>query len=389
MRSSQILIRLSDKEKQAVESVAEQAGQPVSSWARSILMEKVPSAQTDFVPRPEPVFPHPSNAGNLLSFFCGPGGLDLGFQWAGFNTSVAIDIDAECVNTFNHNHKENKAHKQDIRELTLSKLDELHGSPIAPIGVIGGPPCQSFSYSNVHQKDDDPRHSLPSAYAKLLKEINKERGIGFFVFENVPGLLSQKHIEKFEKFKKEFARAGFKLNVVPLDAVDYGVPQVRPRIFIVGINQKMFKGKTWTPPTPISVSIASVKDAIGDLPDPLFNNERDGVRAPCHPNHFCMVPRSDKFANGNMKEGTVKGRCFRVLAWNEPSWTVAYGNREVHVHPNGKRRLSMFEALRLQSFPDRYQLTGNLSAQVRLVSEAVPPMLAYHIAASIRSSLGI
>ena len=83
------------------------------------------------------------------------------------------------------------------------------------------------------------------------------------------------------------------------------------------------------------------------------------------------------------------GRSFRVLSWNEPSWTVAYGHREVHVHPNGNRRLSIYEAMLLQSFPKSYKLTGNISNQVRLISEAVPPKLAFCIAKSIRSCLGI
>ncbi len=102
-----------------------------------------------------------------------------------------------------------------------------------------------------------------------------------------------------------------------------------------------------------------------------------------------MVPRSEKFSNGIMEQGRVIGRGFRVLSWDEPSWTVAYGHREVHIHLNGKRRLSIYEAMLLQSFPESFRLTGNISAQIRLVSEAVSPRLAWHIALSIRDCLGI
>lgn len=389
MRTSQILIRVSEQEKQAMTIVARDAGKPVSSWARQALVEQVAVQGENFQLRPDPVFPKVSPGGQLLSLFCGPGGLDLGFKWAGFDTAIAIDIDSDCVATFNRNNPGQKAYQKDIRTLSLESLEELHGGELKPVGVIGGPPCQSFSYSNVHQTADDPRHSLPSVYARLLKEINKKRGIGFFVFENVLGLLSRKHIDKFKKFEKEFAAAGFIVKAVQLDAVDFGVPQVRPRVFIVGINKEIHENTIWTPPLPVTNKHETVKMAIGGLPEPFFNNQRDGLSVPCHPNHYCMVPRSSKFENGNMQPGTVKGRCFRVLSWDDPSWTVAYGNREVHIHPNGKRRLSMFEALRLQSFPDSYVLTGNLTAQVRLVSEAVPPLMAYHIASSIRSSLGI
>lgn len=81
------------------------------------------------------------------------------------------------------------------------------------------------------------------------------------------------------------------------------------------------------------------------------------------------------------------GRSFRTLSWDKPSWTVAYGHREVHVHPDGHRRLSVYEAMLLQTFPKSYRLTGNISAQIRLVSEAVPVRLAWHIALSIKRSL--
>lgn len=96
-----------------------------------------------------------------------------------------------------------------------------------------------------------------------------------------------------------------------------------------------------------------------------------------------MKPRSEKFFNGFLKEGDVKGRPFRVLEWGKPSWTVAYGHREVHIHPTGKRRLSIYEAMLLQGFPPKYVFKGTLSDQVRLVSDAVPPPLARALAESV------
>jgi len=101
-----------------------------------------------------------------------------------------------------------------------------------------------------------------------------------------------------------------------------------------------------------------------------------------------MVPRSDRIFDGSLKEGEIKGRPFRVLKWDAPSWTVAYGHREVHVHPNTKRRLSVYEAMLLQGFPPEYELCGTLSDQIRLVSDAVPPPLAQGLANSIIDVLG-
>jgi DNA (cytosine-5)-methyltransferase 1 len=133
-----------------------------------------------------------------------------------------------------------------------------------------------------------------------------------------------------------------------------------------------------------------VKDAIGHLPEPIHNDR--GLSADSfavHPNHWCLVPRSKKFETAKLEQGQAYGRSFRTLSWNEPSWTVAYGHREVHVHPTGKRRLSIYEAMLLQTFPHEYRLMGNMSAQIRLVSEAVPVKMARRVAESIRASLKI
>jgi len=326
---------------------------------------------------------------NLLSLFCGPGGLDLGFRWAGFHTELAIDVEEEYIKTFKRNHEDSIVKKWDISVVSVQDLDEIVGHPIQPIGVIGGPPCQSFSVSNVHQRDDDPRHQLPEHYALLLQELNERHPISFFVFENVPGLLGKKHIVRYNNFKNLFTEAGFKLYEAKLDALNYGVPQVRERIFIIGINANVHSDTNWEEPPKENIEL-TVRDFIEGLPQPVFNGKGlDPKTFNVHPNHWCMVPRSNKFQNGTLEEGSTRGRSFRVLKWDEPSWTVAYGHREVHVHPNGRRRLSIYEAMLLQSFPDNYEFTGNISSQVNMVSETVPPRLALHIALSIRRCLRI
>lgn len=389
MRSSKLMVRLNSKEKKAFVNKAKNCGLPVATWARLELMRIANNHQTSSAMVCEQEIPYGTPSLGLLSLFCGPGGLDEGFKQAGFKTLVAIDNDKECINTFSHNHPGVKAQVEDITQLTLEKLDNIWGGQLQPIGVIGGPPCQSFSVSNVHQSETDPRHRLPEAYASLLKKLNARHPISFFVFENVPGLLGQKHIHRYENFKRMFEQAGFKLYEQLLDAKNYGVPQERPRIIIVGINVKLYPGKQWAPP-PKENQFKTVADVLEGLPEPVFNAPGlDPETFPEHPNHWCLVPRSVKFKNRRLKQGDMWGRSFRTLTWNKPSWTVAYGHREVHVHPNGHRRLSMYEALLLQTFPKRYRLTGNLSAQIRLVSEAVPPKMAWHIAKSVRESLGI
>ena len=102
-----------------------------------------------------------------------------------------------------------------------------------------------------------------------------------------------------------------------------------------------------------------------------------------------MQPRSPRFTNGTLKEGQITGRPFRVLSWDKPSWTVAYGHREVHVHPSGKRRLSVYEAMMLQGFPEDYELKGTLSDQIRMVSDAVSPPVAFALAKAILRTLDL
>ncbi len=386
MRDEKLLIRLSDTEKTLLDQYAQRQGAMTATWARMMLLRSVrePAPPTQYA-----LYTPTADRPTLLSLFCGAGGLDQGFREAGFRTAVAVDIDNDCVKTFAYNHPHAKVLKRDIRAVTLRELDRLAERRIDPMGVLGGPPCQSFSVSNVHQSNDDPRHRLPEAYASLLRRLNKRKAISFFVFENVPGLLGRKHIHRYNRFKKLFEKAGFAVFEQPLDAKDYGIPQERPRIFIVGINQHLHRGVSWTPPSPESRTI-TVADAIRDLPEPVYNARGlDPDAFAVHPNHWVLVPRSKKFSNGVMKEGEMWGRSFRTLRWDKPSWTVAYGHREVHVHPNGKRRLSIYEAMLLQSFPQNYRLLGNMTAQVSLVSDAVPPRLALRVAQSIRESLRI
>ncbi|GAA5478435.1 hypothetical protein Hhel01_01935 [Haloferula helveola] len=100
-----------------------------------------------------------------------------------------------------------------------------------------------------------------------------------------------------------------------------------------------------------------------------------------------MMPKSAKFTDGSLVQGASWGRSFRVLSWDKPSWTVAYGNREIHIHPSGKRRLSVFEAMLLQGFPQSYRLLGTLSQQIRQVSDCIPMQVGFALAESIRTSI--
>jgi DNA (cytosine-5)-methyltransferase 1 len=326
---------------------------------------------------------------SLISLFCGPGGLDQGFQEAGFITKLAYDSDPAAVATHRHNHPEADALVADLsiidEEMIIEEWNKRSPHEL-PVGVIGGPPCQSFSIANAYQTDNDPRNFLTEHYARLIKNLNRVFQIDFFVFENVPGLLTLKHKDKFERFKMLFQDAGFNIFEGLLEAQYFGVPQKRKRIFIVGINKLTISKFQFCFPKGDTFRKNTVAEAIGALTEPTFFS-RLQAGGEGHPNHWCMVPRSRKFTEGIMGPGRYTGRSFRVLKWDEPSYTVAYGHNEVHVHPEGRRRLSVYEAMLLQGFPRDYVLKGSFTDQIRLVSEAVPPPVARSLARSLSDQL--
>jgi DNA (cytosine-5)-methyltransferase 1 len=327
----------------------------------------------------------------ILSLFSGCGGFDLGFANAGFEVALALDIDPSAVETYNHNHKGNRAEVCDLSatcgEDVIKRLDKKQLSA-PPRGVIGGSPCQSFSSSNVHLKAGDIRHTLPRKYAAILKTLNQHYKLDFFVFENVRGITSQKHLETFGEFKQLFSDAGFSISEGLLDAIKFGVPQRRPRVFVVGFNLARYGDAKFYFPSGSSQqssTSSSVASVLRGLKEPeFFQRDLNARKFPEHPNHWTMQPKSAKFRDGFLKEGQNRGRSFRVLSWNKPSWTVAYGNREIHIHPSGTRRLSVYEAMLLQGFPKNYVLKGNLSEQIRQVSDTVPWQVGEALATAIR-----
>ncbi|NAW67659.1 DNA cytosine methyltransferase, partial [Photobacterium halotolerans] len=176
----------------------------------------------------------------ILSLFSGAGGLDLGFEREGFKVGLAFDIKSSAIDSYNFNREDSHGFVRDVSKLTLEEIDKLVGYEFKPTGVIGGPPCQSFSVSNVNARSDDARHDLPLAYADLLTQLNNRNPIHFFLFENVLGLKSGKHIEKYHNFIAAFELAGFTIQELTLNAADFGVPQDRKRIFIVGLNEAIY-----------------------------------------------------------------------------------------------------------------------------------------------------
>jgi DNA (cytosine-5)-methyltransferase 1 len=325
----------------------------------------------------------------LLSLFCGAGGLDLGFEQAGFEIGLALDRKSDSVKSYNHNRPASAvAHVQDLSAATIADIDAKFGGEFRPAAVIGGPPCQSFSQANVNQREDDVRKALPVKYAELVVALHERSPLDFIVMENVIGLAKQKHVATLIEVERALEKAGLVTRRFVLNAKDHGTPQNRPRLFLVGINESLATKQALSQVTVPIAPGGTVGDTIRRLPEPIrFRRGLDMATAKVHPNHWCMSPRSPKFRqDGGVKPG-VRGRSFKMLDWNLPSIAVAYGHREVNIHPSGHRRLSVYEAMLLQGFPAKYTLIGNLSSQIDQVSEAVPPPLARAVASTIKELL--
>lgn len=322
----------------------------------------------------------------IVSLFSGAGGLDYGFKNLGFPLSIAIDNSSWAIATHQRNFPETKAITADLVKLKASGvLEQLADilTPGEPIGIIGGPPCQGFSRANTSAVAGDPRNKLPALYLDLVTALQAKYDVRFVLFENVLGIRDSKHQVAFQNLLRRFRSAGLHEHVAEYCAVDFGVPQNRRRLIISAFASSEEKAAFLVEGCPTRLT---VRDVIAGLPEPTyFRRDLDPENITPHPNHWTMRPISEKFRVP--PQNIVNNRSFRRIAWDKPSPTVAYGHREIHVHPEGHRRLSIYEAMLLQGFPPEFVLEGPLSAQVEQVSNAVPPPLATALAAATAIAL--
>lgn len=344
---------------------------------------------------------------NTIDLFSGAGGLSYGFSQAGFNILLGIDNDEKALETYRYNHKNAKTicgditkinYEQDIKPILKNKTIDF---------IIGGPPCQGMSLAG-NRNLDDPRNKLYLSYLRILDEV-RPKG---FVIENVPGLLSLFHGEIKNSILKRLRKMDYNVSFNVLKASDYGVPQVRKRVFFVGVR-KDFKN-TFEFPKPKNY-IVTTKMALDDLPplksvDYLGENEQDYATAPNNSYQKIMRMRSKKVYNhiaahhtektrkiismvpdgGNYKDLPIEYRNTRRfhVAWtrfnsNKPAPTIDTGHRH-HFHYKWNRVPTVRESARIQSFPDDFIFLGNKTQQFRQVGNAVPPLLAKAVAESMR-----
>jgi len=318
----------------------------------------------------------------IASFFTGCGGLDLGFEKAGFEVVWANEYDKSIWDTFNHNFPHVPLDKRSIIDIPSSEIPSTDG-------IIGGPPCQSWSEAGAGRGLDDHRGQVFFEYIRAIRDKEPL----FFLAENVSGMLLPRHKKAFEKLLKQFTTLNYNVTYALLNAKNYNVPQDRKRIIIVGYHKKI--GKSFAFPKP-SANLLTLRDAIGDLKAPkpakTFNKTNGDV----------LEISNHEYMTGGFS--TIYMSRNRVRSWDEQSFTIQAGGRHAPIHPRapkmrfieqnerifipGKehlyRRLSVRECARVQTFPDKFILKySNLSDGYKMVGNAVPVEFARILAKEI------
>lgn len=323
---------------------------------------------------------------NVISFFAGAGGLDLGFERAGFDIPWACEYDKNIWDTYRANHPNTYLDTRSITEITMNDL------PQGVDGIIGGPPCQSWSLAGAMNGIEDPRGQLFYDYLRL---INDKQPL-FFVAENVPGMVSSRHIVEFNKIINQFRDCGYRVNYKLLNAWDYGAPQDRKRVIIVGYRNDLNMEFNFDNLTPFDNRLV-LRDAIGDLPEPLpalEKNYTNGKTEGIPNNEYFIGSYSSIFMSRN-----------RIRNWDEASFTIQASGRQAPIHPSSDpmrkvdkdiweftgtnhRRLSVRECARIQGFPDDFIFIYNkLDMGYKMVGNAVPVQLSEVVASQIMADL--
>lgn len=335
-----------------------------------------------------------------IDLFAGAGGMSLGAKLAGIDVKMAVEIEPRTAETYRHNHPETHIFQDDIRKLRKINIPKKNNISV----LFGGPPCQGFSCSNKRtRKMENPQNWLFEDFLRIAKVWNPD----WILYENVKGILDTEKGIFVDLIVKKMKKLGYTPSVGILNAMDYGVPQNRERLFIIG----SFHGEEINFTNPKNKKLVTVWDAISDLPRlqnganknwMVYKNApsssyarklRKGLKI--SPNHLVtkngsyIVDRYKHIPNGGnwrdipktlMKNYKEIERCHTGIyhRLNKFSPSVVIGNfrKTMLVHPTQNRGLSVREAARIQSFCDSYEFKGSIGFQQQQVGNAVPPILA-------------
>ncbi|MFT9817778.1 DNA cytosine methyltransferase [Lysinibacillus sp. NPDC056185] len=348
----------------------------------------------------------------VLDLFSGAGGLSRGFMDAGFNVVLGVDADDAALKTFKANHGDADVMKLDLfnhENLNLI-MDYLNKKEVQIDVLVGGPPCQGYSLAGPREENDD-RNTLYEAMVKFAAMAKPK----VVILENVPGLLTLFQGKGAQRIMDDFGDLGYKMKNKVLYAPEYGVPQIRKRVFFVGVLPEYGEFE-YPKPFVDPENFITCEEAISDLPaleNQIGNEISDYETKPLSMYQEVMRSNADKLNNhlGTLhEEKTVhlismvpEGKNYKSLPspyntmfkYNEaltryhskkPSLTINTGHRS-HFHYKWNRVPTVRESARLQSFPDDFIFYGNKSQQYRQVGNAVPPLLGKAVALQIKKLL--
>lgn len=367
----------------------------------------------------------------LFSFFTGAGFLDLGFEKAGFKTVLANELEPNFCKVYTYARKQMgiPLPDQGLREQDVGKfLDEGEDAALLKksmagarkhydlVGFIGGPPCPDFSVAGKNAGQEGKHGKLSQIYADMICLYKPD----FFVFENVKGLWrTAKHRAFFDAVVQQLKAAGYAVTYRLINSLEYGAPQDRDRIILIGVRKTRLhtgdydKTNMMLKEFPWEKHLVYTRDQIAavDWPDTeaFCEQKRNDASAPAgiikeltceywfekndvthHPNSSdYFMPHAGLEKMRTYAEGDVSRKCYKRLHRWRYSPTVAYGNNEVHLHPYHARRLSVAEALALQSLPREYEMPTDvpLSFKFKTIGNGVPFLAANGIAKTLKAFL--
>lgn len=347
----------------------------------------------------------------VYSFFSGVGFLDLGFENAGFDIIFVNEKNERFLKAYQYARRNNEHiprlgySTDDVRTfLSDEKWNEAfpgyRNQKNNLIGFIGGPPCPDFSTAGKNKGELGVNGQLTDVYATLIVKRKPD----FFVLENVKGLYkTKKHREFYERLKRKLGDAGYSLCDSIENALEYGSPQYRDRLILIGLKRETFGqhidyqigGKR-------KYNLKTIESIKWPTTDPFIENgflpEPEGIIEDLTVEHWFEENRVTKHPNANdvfgiknkqkffsIPEGDSKGKSFKRLHRWRFSPTAAYGNNEVHLHPYLPRRISVAEALAIQSLPRWFELPQELplSSKFKMIGNGVPYLLALGIATEL------
>lgn len=350
-------------------------------------------------------------ANTCVSVFSGAGGLDLGLEMAGWRTVYAADIDQDSVATLRANagrkigtsriFESTVIERADIRE--VSGRDILSKASLRRGGVdllAGGPPCQSWSSAGHQLGFDDPRGRLFAEFIRVANQLDAR----WLLLENVRGLLTARGFDKqpgsaLEQIRRDLLNAGFQTTVTLLNAADYGVPQRRVRLFMIGYRtgdapsfpvpthsklSDLDTAKRWVSVSKALAKLGKLKPEEIIRPSGRLAEELADIPAGCGVKSPGKAERTRPSGHWGYKQGAF------VADTLQPARTVTANRQQDWIRDQqlGLRRLCPRECAAIQSFPESWKFVGNETAQYRLIGNAVPPLLAKAIGRQLLEELG-